>query len=170
MARTKTKAKSGDSPLERVLGTALTGVVIAKLAFDHHDDQPQHDGDGRGRPADAPTRLPKSGWLDVFSRARLRIKEDAVPLLSGGVAFYALLALFPALIALVSIYGLVASPTEVATQLEAVTTAMPAQARDLVATPPTDRAETADSGLDFSAFVRTVGAAWRPSSGPRWLT
>src|SRR6266550_3426541 len=100
MARGKTKSKSGESALERVLGTALTGVVIAKLAFDHHDGNPLHDGDGRGRQAVAPIETPKGGRLDVLSRARTQIKEDAVPLLSGGVAFYGLLALFPALIAL----------------------------------------------------------------------
>src|SRR5207248_8246241 len=169
MARTKTKAKSGDSPLERVLGTALTGVVIAKLAFDHRDDQRQHDGDGRGRPADAPTELPKRGWLDAFSRARLRIKEDAVPLLSGGVAFYALLALFPALIALVSIYGLVASPTEVATQLRSITRAMPAEARQLIITQLTSLTQKPRAGLGISAVVSILVALWSASSGMRWL-
>src|SRR4051812_43783418 len=122
MARAKRKSKPGGSPLERWVGTALTGVVLAKVALDHHDDEPtavHPDGNGqqppatearlrladddRGRKADSPTEIPKKGWLDIVWRARLQVKEDAVPLLSGGVAYYALLALFPGLIALVSI-------------------------------------------------------------------
>src|SRR5207249_2275466 len=135
----------------------------------HHEDQPGHDSDGPARPAAAPIDIPKSGWLDVLSKARLRIKEDAVPLLSGGVAFYALLALFPALIALVSIYGLVASPTEVATQLQSITRAMPAEARQLIITQLTSLTQKPSAGLGISAVVSIVVALWSASSGMRWL-
>ena len=41
-----------------------------------------------------------------------------MPIIGGGVAFFGFLAIFPALIALISIYGLVASPATVADQVD----------------------------------------------------
>ena len=59
-----------------------------------------------------------------------------MPLLSAGVAFYALLALFPAIIAAVSIYGLVADPDTVRGQIERLTQLLsPQTARDTTTGP-----------------------------------
>jgi Virulence factor BrkB len=51
-----------------------------------------------------------TGWWDVAKRLRTQVRDDRIPLLSAGVAFYAMLSIFPALIAVISIYGLVAPP------------------------------------------------------------
>src|SRR4029453_15140837 len=63
---------------------------------------------GHGRQADKPQEIPPKGWKDIAKRTAKEVKQDQVPLLAAGVAFYTLLALFPAIIAGVSIYGLVA--------------------------------------------------------------
>jgi membrane protein len=193
MARGKTKKRARESGLERWVGTVLTTAVLAKLAFSDHNRNgsssgvreapasaapspekreqapPSDAADGHGRGADSPTEIPAAGWKDIVWRAAKQVKEDSVPLLSGGVAFYALLALFPALIALVSIYGLVASPEEVATQLRSITRAMPAQARDLIITQLTALANKPDAGLGISAVISIIVALWSASSGMRWL-
>ena len=52
-------------------------------------------------------------------------KADNVPLLAAGVAFYAFLAIFPALIAIVSIYGLFADPATITNQLNSMTPRCP---------------------------------------------
>src|SRR6266545_1993827 len=49
-----------------------------------------------------------TGWKGVLLRVRGQVRDDNVSLLSAGVAFYSMLSIFPALIALISIYGLVA--------------------------------------------------------------
>ena len=56
-----------------------------------------------------PTEIPARGRLQVVKRGWKEVKADQVPLLAAGVAFYVFLAIFPALIAIVSIYGF--SPT-----------------------------------------------------------
>ena len=63
-----------------------------------------------GGEAAKPTEIPKRGWLQIVKRGWAEAKADQVPLLAAGVAFYAFLALFPLLIAMVLIYGLVAEP------------------------------------------------------------
>src|SRR4029453_14818458 len=70
-----------------------------------------------GRGADTPQEIPAKGWKDIAKRTGKEVKADQVPLLAAGVAFYVLLALFPAIIAGVSIYGLVADPQTVRDQI-----------------------------------------------------
>jgi hypothetical protein len=65
-----------------------------------------------GAQADRPSQVPKKGWLQIAKRAWAEAKADQVPLLSAGVAFYAFLSIFPALIAAVTLYGLVADPQQ----------------------------------------------------------
>ena len=71
----------------------------------------------RGREADSPLQIPARGWLDVARRVKEEAKQDDVSLLGGGVAFFGLLALVPALVALVSLYGLFASEAAVTDQV-----------------------------------------------------
>jgi membrane protein len=72
----------------------------------------------RGRLADHPGEIPKQGWRDVLLRVKSQIGEDNVSLTAAGVAYGWLLAIFPLLGSLISIYGLVADPAEVQRQVE----------------------------------------------------
>ena len=63
---------------------------------------------GRGREAGAPEAIPPLGWRDILWRVLKGIIEDRILYTSGGVAFFTLLAFFPAVATIVSIYGLVA--------------------------------------------------------------
>ena len=82
-----------------------------------------------GAHAESPADIPRKGWLQVVKRGLAEAKADQVPLLAAGVAFYAFLALFPAMIAAVMIYGLVARPGRRSpTQVDSSTEALPADA------------------------------------------
>jgi membrane protein len=61
---------------------------------------------GRGRTADQPAEIPAKGWKDIAWRVFGNIQNDRVLLIAAGVTYYALLALFPATAALVSLYSL----------------------------------------------------------------
>jgi membrane protein len=64
------------------------------------------NGDGRGREADHPGEIPLPGWKDILWRAWGEVSEQNLFLVAGGVTYALLLALFPGLAALVSLYGL----------------------------------------------------------------
>src|SRR5688500_6445226 len=81
-----------------------------------------------GADAEKPTEIPKKGWLQVVKRAWKEAKADQVPLLAAGVAFYSFLAMFPALIAAVMLYGLVRDPADVQWQVDELSEALPADA------------------------------------------
>jgi len=62
----------------------------------------QQDPD-RGRLADTPSDIPAAGWKDILWRVYENIGKDRVVALAAGVTFYSILALFPAIAALVAI-------------------------------------------------------------------
>lgn len=80
---------------------------------------------GRGRAAKAPVEIPHRGWWDILTRVYVSIFEDRILTLAAGVAFYSLLALFPALTVLVSLYGLFADPSAVRDHLYALSFMLP---------------------------------------------
>lgn len=88
-----------------------------------------------------------AGWRDIARRVVEGVRADNVPLLSAGVAFFGLLALFPAVIAMVSIYGLLADPAEVARQVRDVTGALPSEAQTLIVKQVQDVAGRTSSSL-----------------------
>jgi len=68
---------------------------------------------GRGRQADTPEQIPPQGWSDIFWRVFWAISENRIPSTAGGVAFFALLAIFPGIGAVVSLYGLFADASTI---------------------------------------------------------
>lgn len=66
------------------------------------------DEPGRGRGAQFPHEIPARGWRDIAMRTWNEFNADQIPQVAGGVTFFVLLAIFPALAAFVSLYGLFA--------------------------------------------------------------
>jgi len=124
--------------------------------------------DGRGRDADGPSDVPAKGWKDVLLRVKAEVKDDQVPLLSAGVAFYLLLALFPALAAVVSIFGLVADPGQVQQQVTDLTGTLPEEARSLI-TDQLEQITKQEQGIGVTLAVSIAAALWAASSGVKHL-
>jgi membrane protein len=117
-----------------------------------------------GGKAARPTEIPARGWIQVAKRGWREAKADQVPLLAAGVAFYAFLAIFPALIAIVSIYGLFADPSTIANQLNSLTAALPDEAAQII----TDQVTTLSSRrqtLGISLLLAVLIALWSASAG-----
>lgn len=123
----------------------------------------------RGRAADRPGEIPARGWRDILLRAKNEAKRDNMSLLAAGVAFYAMLSLVPAMIATVSIYGLIADPADIERQVRDLTKALPEEARALIAQQLGDVVRSSSSGLSFAAITGVVVALWSASSGMKHL-
>lgn len=117
-----------------------------------------------GAKAERPSEVPKKGWFQIAKRAWAEAKADQVPLLAAGVAFYAFLSIFPALIALVMIYGLAADPQTVTRQVESIASSLP-QAGDLVSSQLEELTSTASSTLGVGAILAIALALWSASNG-----
>ncbi|HEY0353765.1 MAG TPA: YihY/virulence factor BrkB family protein, partial [Enterovirga sp.] len=148
------KAGAAPSALSRV-GTLALAFVLSRLLdgrTDEHraseraarretdtDRRDAPDGgrakagaDERGRKADSPTEIPAKGWMDVAWRVYEEIGNDRILAVAAGVTFYALLALFPAIAAFVSLYGLFADPGTINDHLASLAGLLPGGAIDVI--------------------------------------
>jgi membrane protein len=87
---------------------------------------------GRGRDAQHPLQIPWTGWKDILWRSYAQINEDRLLAVAAGVVFYGLLAIFPAVTALVSLYGLFANPTAIGDHISIVAGILPQGAVDIL--------------------------------------
>jgi len=165
--------KAGDGQAGQGGGSAqgggLGGAAGGGPAASHETDPDAVANGGHGRQADSPQEIPAKGWKDIAKRTMKSIKEDQVPLLSAGVAFYALLALFPLVIAAVSIYGLVADPKMVQDQIANLTKMLSPQTADLVGNQLVEVTKGAGGALGFAMVLGILTALWSASSGMKAL-
>lgn len=119
----------------------------------------------RGRQAMRPSQIPWKGWLDVLWRVFNEIEKDDILQVAAGVAFWGLFALFPALIATVSLYGLVADPADVVQQTNAISRALPPSARSVIAGQLTSIAQSSSADLTFGLILSLTIAFFSASSG-----
>jgi membrane protein len=115
--------------------------------------------------AEKPTDIPWRGWKQIVKRAWAENKADNMPIIAGGVAFFGFLSIFPALIALVSIYGLVASPDTVAGQVEDISAQLPDDAAGLIGTQLQSIVDNSGSALSIGLVVSILAALWSASGG-----
>lgn len=103
--------------------------------------------------------------MDTLRSLRDELKRDRVPAVAAGLAFYAVLAVFPALIALVSLYGLFSDPAQVQAQLEQLYGVMPASAAELLGAQMHALVGQSSGALGVGFVVSLVGLLWSASGG-----
>jgi membrane protein len=80
---------------------------------------------GHGRRARSPFSIPWAGWKDILWRTYERSNDDRLLATAAGVVFFGLLAVFPAVTALVSSYGLFADPSTIGANLQTLALMLP---------------------------------------------
>lgn len=130
---------------------------------------PGSTGPDRGRGAERPSDIPTAGWRDIALRVKDEVRTDRVPLVAAGVAFYAMLALFPSLVAFVSVYGLVADPEQVTQQMEQAAEALPQEAASLIEEQLQSIVQAGDAALTTGFAVSLAAVLWTASSGVHGL-
>lgn len=108
-------------------------------------------------------------WRAIGGEVARGYKADHLPLLAAGVAYFAVLALVPAVGALVGIYGLLTSPSEVEPQLDEWLTAVPDDVRTLILDQVQAQAARASTSLGLQAAIALLLSLWAAAAGMRWL-
>jgi len=121
--------------------------------------QPRSD-QGRGRHAAAPSEIPARGWKDILLRTYRNISDHRVVALAAGITFYSLLAIFPAIAALVAIYGLFADPGTLATHLDNLSGLLPSGAMDVIGDQLTRVASQGRGTLGLTFLVSLGVSLW----------
>jgi membrane protein len=120
---------------------------------------------GRGRHAASPWQIPLRGWKDILWRTYERIGEDRLLAVAAGVVFYGLLAIFPAVTARVSLYGLFAKASTINEHLSAVSGLLPESAMSIVHDQVNQLAAKGDAKLGFGFLIGLAIALWSANSG-----
>ena len=172
MAGTRQRESAVDRIRERVEEKAARRAAAAKAASAPPVTDPDKPPPGSPGPAELPgihaekpTEIPWSGWKQVLKRAWAEHKADNMPIIAGGVAFFGFLSIFPALIALISLYGLVASPETVARQVEDLSAQLPDSAADLIGDQLKAIVDNSGSALSITLVISILAALWSASGG-----
>ena len=175
MAGTSHRESAVDRIRQRVEEKAARRAA-AQAAQEEAERRPRPDGDrpATGVPGERelpgvharkPTEIPLRGWKQIVKRAFAENKADNMPIIAGGVAFFGFLAIFPALIAAISIYGLVASPSTVADTVASFSSGLPRDAQSLIGEQLRSITENAGGALTLGLVVSILAALWSASGG-----
>jgi membrane protein len=132
-------------------------------AKDQVDSMP--DERAAGSDAASPGRIPPKGWWHVLKRAGAGFTEDRIMAEAAGVTFYALLAIFPGLASLISIYGLFADPVQLAGQLRNLAGVIPGGGIDLIRAQVTALTSSGHQALGLGLVIGLATSLWSSNAG-----
>jgi membrane protein len=112
-------------------------------------------------------RIPWRGWKDIFWRAYGKMNDNRLLAVAGGVVFFGVLALFPAVTALVSLYGLIADPSTIDAQLSLVSGILPGGAMDILHQQIKHLTAAHGGGLSAGVALGVLVALWSANSGTK---
>lgn len=130
---------------------------------------PSATENGGGDAANRPAAVAARGWPDILFRVFSGISDDRVLANAAAVAFYALLAVFPGIAALVSIYALFADPTSIARHLDILSGVLPGGAAEVIRNQLNRLAAQGRTTLGVSFLVGLVVSLWSANGGVKAL-
>jgi membrane protein len=178
-------------PARRLLLPLLAYGALGVIAFSRHADgrrragrvvrpsananvertrtAPRAGEDAQGRNASAPWDIPGRGWQDILWRTYAKINDNRLLSVAAGVVFYSLLALFPAITAFVSLYGLFADSSTIDSQVSALSSVLPGGALDILHEELKRLAANRAASLGLGFVVGVLVALWSANAGTKAL-
>jgi membrane protein len=123
----------------------------------------------RGRHATSPTEIPAKGWKDILLRVYGNIGEHRILALAAGMTYYSILAIFPALAALVAIYGFFSDPGSIAKHLDEISGFVPGGAIEIAREQLTRVATKGDRTLGLTFVVGLLISLWSANAAMKSL-
>lgn len=123
------------------------------------------DGLPRQQQTSAPPRHSGPGWKNLALRIFYGISEDRILLIAAGVTFYSILALFPGIAAIISIYGLFSDPSHIVSSLNVLSGVAPGGAVDVLREQLVRLANQDRAALGFGFAISLIIALWSANAG-----
>jgi membrane protein len=127
------------------------------------------EGGNRGRDAASPSDIPAKGWKDILWRLYGNISDHRILALAAGMTYYGILAIFPALAALVAIYGLFSDPATIAKHLDEISGFIPGGAVDVAREQLTRVASKGNQALGFTFAIGLIVSLWSANAAMKAL-
>jgi len=122
-----------------------------------------------GSSASRPSEIPAAGWRQILVRTWKAFNEDQILAVAGGVTFFSLLALFPALAAFVSLYGLISNVEDARREITAMAGILPGGAVSVIGDQMTLLAATNHAHLGFAFATGLLISVWSANAGVKAL-
>jgi membrane protein len=133
------------------------------------DSVPVRNDRSRGRAASIPSDIPAKGWKDIFWRAYHNVSKHRLVAIAAGVTFYALLAIFPGIAALVAIYGLIAAPSTINQHVKDLSGVLPGGATEVIGDQLQRLTSQPPGKLGFALLFGVVISLWSINAGMKAL-
>ena len=144
-------AQSGHTPTSNTLTSDKLAIELSR---------PE-----RGRLSTHPLQIPWTGWKDILWRTYERTGEDRLLAIAAGVVFFGLLAVFPAITALVSCYGLIANPETIGANLQTLALMLPEGSFQIVQDQITRVLSKGNTALGATFLFGLALAIWSANAG-----
>lgn len=122
-----------------------------------------------GANASKPHHIPRRGWWHILQRVYSDVIEDNVLVIAAGVAFFGLLAIFPAVTALISIAGYALDPNDVAAELDELATLLPENAATIIQDQVVQVTGSSDSATGLLSILSLMLAVYGATRGVKTL-
>jgi membrane protein len=156
-SETRRRVRRSDNPTLRQSHSVRDALRVARVERD------------RGRTATTPSEIPARGWKDILLRVYHNLTEHRVVAIAAGVTFYVLLAIFPAIAALVSVYGLFADPKAIADHMTSLSDLLPGGAIDIVGEQLQRLTDQPPERLGLTFFTGLAISLWSANAGMKAL-
>jgi membrane protein len=114
-----------------------------------------------------PGEIRPRDWWKITKRVARRVSAHRLLSEAAGITFYTILAIFPALAALVSLYGLIADPATVSDHLDALSGVMPGGGIQVIGDQVKRIASTSNGALGLGAIAGLLIALWSANGGTK---
>ncbi len=145
-------------------GTPSTGGRPSGAA-----QRPGSAGPTPGRDAAKPSDIPARGWWAIAKRVAAKVSSDRLLTEAAAITFYALLALFPALAATVSLYGLIADPATISDHLDTLSGVVPGGGMKIISDQVHNLTANGDKALGFAALLGLLTSLWSANQATKAL-
>src|SRR4051812_18146632 len=122
----------------------------------------------RGRGAESPKDIPAQGWRDIAVRVKRETAQDNISIVAAGVAYYGFLAIFPALAAVVLVFGLFADPSAVQRHVSSLSS-IPEGVRQMVGQELGNLTRQSGGSLSLGVVISILVALWSSTKGVKAL-
>jgi membrane protein len=123
----------------------------------------------RGREPITAAEIPPRGWKDILMRIYANVSKHRLLALAGGMTYYSILAIFPAIAALVAMYGLFSDPTTIAKHLDQLGGFLPGGAIDVAREQLTRVASKGSQTLGLTFLVGLATSLWSANAAMKSL-
>jgi len=152
-----------DRPMARPVRTPLArdGIASRSLPISSNSSA------GASHQAGSPWLLFRTDWSAVLWRVYQKMNENRLLAVAAGVVFYGLLAIFPAITAFVSLYGLLADPSTIHERLSLATGVLPQGALNILSEQLTRLTSHRNSALSVGFIGGLLVALWSANAGAK---